>query len=83
MSTQISLKLSEKMFTSANHHVDLYGYDTLQDFIRELIREKLFEKNNESHEELHSRETALASEKSLRKLWLSEEEDKAWAHLQN
>ena len=78
MSTQISLKLSEKMLNSAKQHADLYGYDNLQDFIRETIREKLFEKD----EKLSGRETYLASEKSLARNWLCEEEDKAWKHLE-
>lgn len=77
MSTQISIKLSDKMFKTAKDHVNLYGYDSLQDFIRETIREKLFE-----DEKLSSKNTLFNSEKSLAKNWLSEKEDKAWEHLQ-
>ena len=77
MGTQISIKLSAKMFDSAKSYAEIYGYDSLQDFIRETLREKLFE-----DEELDSKMTYMASEKSLAKNWLSEEEDKAWAHLQ-
>jgi metal-responsive CopG/Arc/MetJ family transcriptional regulator len=76
MSTQISLKLSDKMFKSANKYADTYGYDNLQDFIRELLREHLFEP------ELSGREMALASEASLAKRWSTKQEEKAWAHLQ-
>jgi hypothetical protein len=43
MGTQISLKLSEKMFNLAKKESDKHGYDTLQDFIRELLRERLFD----------------------------------------
>lgn len=77
MGTQISIKLSEKMFDSAKGYADMYGYDSLQDFIRETIREKLFE-----NEELSGKETYLASEKALARNWMSKEEDEAWAHLQ-
>jgi len=62
MSTQISLKLSEKMFNSAKEYIETYGFDSLQDFIRETLREKLFEK-----EEVGGKLTYLASEKSLAK----------------
>ena len=77
MSTQISLKLSDKMFVSAKSHAELYGFDTLQDFIREVIREKLFEE-----ESIGGVQTYLASEESLARHWLTKEEDQAWAHLQ-
>ncbi len=77
MGTQISIKLSEKMFDSAKGYADMYGYDSLQDFIRETIREKLFE-----NEKLSGKKTYLASEKALARNWMSKEEDEAWAHLQ-
>ena len=34
MGTQISLKLSEKMFDTAKSYAELHGYDNIQDFIR-------------------------------------------------
>ncbi len=74
MGTQISIKLSDRMFASAKVYAETYGFDTLQDFIRELIREQLFERESEV--------TYKASEESLARHWLSPEEDKAWAHLQ-
>ena len=77
MGTQISLKLSDKMFDSAKDYSEEYGYDSIQDFIREVVREKLFEK-----EEMSGKLTSILSQKSLAKAWLSDEEDKAWAHLQ-
>ena len=77
MGTQISIKLSDKMFDTAKGYADLHGYDSLQDFIRETLRKKLFEE-----EELDGKLTYLASEKSLARDWLSKEEDRAWAHLQ-
>ena len=77
MSTQISLKLSDTMINTAKKHVEKYGYDTLQDFIRETLREKLFEK-----EIISGKYPYKASEKSLAKHWLTKEEDKAWKHLQ-
>jgi hypothetical protein len=79
MGTQISIKLSDKMFTEANRFADLKGFDTLQDFIRELLREKLFESKNENIGGLY---TTKASEDSLAKNWLLAEEDEAWDYLQ-
>ena len=64
------------MLESAKKYANAYGYENLQDFIRELIREKLFE-----NESLDGFKTYLASEDSLAKNWLTEEENKAWAHL--
>ena len=77
MGTQISLKLSTKMFVKAKKHAALRGYDTLQDFIRETLRETLFE-----NERISGLQTYKASERSLAKNWLRKEEDKAWQHLQ-
>ncbi|MFP4112322.1 MAG: ribbon-helix-helix domain-containing protein [Candidatus Woesearchaeota archaeon] len=77
MGTQISLKLSEKMIKAAKEYSESHGYDNLQDFIREVLRERLFEK-----ESLKGLYTYLASEDSLKKAWLSKEEDKAWDYLQ-
>ncbi len=77
MNTQISLKLSDKLFDLAREYSEEKGYTNMQEFIRELIREKLFEK-----EQVSGVCTSLASEKALAKNWLNKEEDKAWAHLQ-
>ncbi len=79
MSTQISLKLSDKMIQASKEYIELKGYDCLQDFIRELIREKLFEQDNEN---IGGMFTYKASEKSLAKKWLSKKEDKEWQHLE-
>ena len=77
MGTQISLKLSERMMSSAKSYAEIYGFGSLQDFIREVLREKLFEE-----EVFGGKHTYLASEKSLAKNWMKKEEDEAWAHLQ-
>ena len=77
MGTQISLKLSDKILEAAKIFADTKGFDSLQDFIRELLREKLFDK-----EAVGGTYTYLASEKALAKNWMTKEEDKAWAHLQ-
>ncbi|MCH8519164.1 MAG: hypothetical protein LAT82_00220 [Nanoarchaeota archaeon] len=78
MSTQISLKLSNKMFDAAKNYSEMFGYDNLQDFIRETIREKLFEND----EKISGKRTYLASEKALARNWLLQEEEEAWEHLQ-
>lgn len=77
MSEQINLKLSDVMLSTAKRHVKLYGFNSLQDFIRETLREKLFEQ--EAFGGIH---TYKAAESSLAKNWLRKEEDEAWAHLQ-
>lgn len=77
MSTQINLKLSEKMLKTAKTMAEVKGFDNLQDFIRETLRERLFEEENVS-----GLYTYLASETSLAKNWISKEEDEAWKHLQ-
>jgi len=77
--TQISLKLSDRIYTSAKIYAKTHGFNTLQNFIRELIRERLFERETEV---LGGFSTYVASEESLTRYWLSPEEDKAWAHLQ-
>jgi hypothetical protein len=79
MGTQISLKLSDRLYSYANIYAEKYGFDSLQDFIRELIRERLFESEKES---IGGLLTYMASEKSLARNWLSPEEDEAWEHLQ-
>ena len=50
MGTQISLKLSDRVYSSAKIYSETHGFDTLQDFIRELIRERLFEGEIEGFE---------------------------------
>lgn len=77
MSTQISLKLSDKMIATAKKYAQRQGYDNLQDFIREMLREKLFGQEN-----ISGLNTYKASEASLAKNWLRKEEDAAWKHLQ-
>jgi metal-responsive CopG/Arc/MetJ family transcriptional regulator len=79
MSTQISLKLSNKMLTSAKKYSEVHGYENLQDFIREMLRKKLFD---DEHEAIGGLFTSTASEQALAKHWLTKEEDKAWSHLQ-
>ena len=77
MSIQINVKLSENMFSKASSYIESHGYENIQGFIRELLREKLFEDQSVS-----GLSTYLASEQSLAKHWLSQEEEQAWAHLQ-
>ena len=79
MGTQISIKLSDRMYTSAKLYAERHGFDSLQDMIRELIRLRVFEHEEEFFGGIS---TAMASESSLAKDWLSEEEEEAWKHLQ-
>ena len=79
MGTQISIKLSDSMFSSARLYAKAHGFNNLQEFIREIIRERLFEREPEF---LGGFSTYMASEESLGRNWLSPKEDEAWAHLQ-
>ena len=78
MGTQISLKLPDRLFTSATKYAEFHGYGTLQDFIRELLRERLFD----NEPALSGVSTSIASEESLARRWLTPKEDQVWAHLQ-
>ena len=78
METQINLNLSEDVLKAAKKYAELHGYDNLENFIKEVLKEKLFEKEDK----LSGLNTYLASEKVLAKTWLTEEENKAWSHLQ-
>jgi len=77
MGTQISIKLSDNLLLKAKNHAKKFGYNTIQDLIRETLREKLF-----GDEKMTGKLTYLASEKSLSKNWLDDEEEKAWKHLE-
>ncbi|MFH1055535.1 MAG: hypothetical protein V1744_05530 [Candidatus Altiarchaeota archaeon] len=79
MGTQISIKLSDSMFSSARVYAKVHGFDNLQDFIRDLLRERLFKREVDV---FGGFSTYGASEKSLARSWLTPEEDEAWAHLQ-
>jgi metal-responsive CopG/Arc/MetJ family transcriptional regulator len=78
MSTQISLKLTDKLLASTKRYAKNHGYNTLQEFIRETLREKLFEQE----QPLTGLHTYKASETALARNWLTKEEDETWAHLQ-
>ena len=52
MNTQINLRLSEKMLSSAKSYANKNGFGTVQEFIKETVREKLFEKPEINKEEL-------------------------------
>ena len=83
MGTQISVKLSDRVYESAKEYATDHGFDSLQNLIRELLRERIFEGSWEGGiEPASGLHTAMASEASLARAWLSVEEDKAWAHLQ-
>lgn len=77
MATQLSLQLSNRIFSSVKVYANKHGFDTVQDFIRELIRERIFE-----NEAIGGEFTSRASEESLSRYWMTKEEDQAWSHLQ-
>ena len=49
MGTQISIQLSDRMYSSAKVYAEMHGFDSLQDFIREIVRERLFEREYEKN----------------------------------
>ena len=52
MTTQINIRMSDKLLKSAQEHANEMGFGNVQDFIRETVREKLFEEPKVSSEEL-------------------------------
>jgi Arc/MetJ-type ribon-helix-helix transcriptional regulator len=52
MSTQINLRLPERLFTSAKEYSESHGYGSIQEFIKDVVREKLFEEPEITEEEL-------------------------------
>lgn len=43
MTTQINLRMNDKLYNNAKNYAEEFGYENVQDFIRETIREKLFD----------------------------------------
>ena len=80
MSAQISLNLSDRMFSAAKTYADSNGYNCIQDFIKELLQERLFENTPENTGGIY---TYCASQQSLSKNWQLKSEDIAWKHLEN
>ncbi|NQZ85770.1 MAG: hypothetical protein HRU03_08680 [Nanoarchaeales archaeon] len=42
MTSQVNLRMNDRLLETAKTYAEDYGYDNLQDFIRETIREKVF-----------------------------------------
>jgi hypothetical protein len=74
---QINFKIQQNFYDIANDYCEQYGYSNIQELLRESLREKVF-----GNEKISGKFTSKASEKTLSKNWLNEEEDKAWEHLQ-
>ncbi len=55
MTTQINLRINDKLLEEAKEYSKSFGYENVQDFIREIIRNKVFESND-----LNNREIAYA-----------------------
>jgi Arc/MetJ-type ribon-helix-helix transcriptional regulator len=73
MTTQINIRLSDKMLALMRKHSESRGFESIQDFIRDTIREKLF-----GEAELTPRESQLVKRlirmAEGQKLYASEEE---------
>lgn len=76
MNEQINVRMPVMLLKRAKTYAKGHGFATVQELIKETMREKLFE------EPVGGLHTSHASEKALAKRWLTKEEDKAWAHLQ-
>jgi RNase P/RNase MRP subunit POP5 len=64
MTTQINLRLPQKLLATARAYSEEHGFGSLQDFIKETVREKLFGAPEISEEELELvRKLAELSEK--------------------
>ena len=66
MNTQINLRLSDKLLSSAKTYSKKNGFSTVQEFIKETIREKLFEPSISKEELFYVKKLAkLSIEKDL------------------
>jgi hypothetical protein len=73
MSTQINLRVPQKLLSSVKSYSDEHGFGSIQDFIKETIREKLFDEPEISKQELNLvKKLAEVSEK--KKLYGTEKE---------
>jgi hypothetical protein len=52
MTTQINLRMSDKLLAQVRKSSESLGFENIQDFIRETIREKLFGEPDITPEEL-------------------------------
>ncbi len=43
MSSQINIRMPDKLLTAARDYADSHGYGTVQEFIKETVRERLFD----------------------------------------
>jgi metal-responsive CopG/Arc/MetJ family transcriptional regulator len=52
MSTQINLRMPQKLLSAVKSYSDEHGFGSVQEFIKETIREKLFDDPEISEDEL-------------------------------
>lgn len=57
MTSQINLRMNDKLLEEAKLYSQTFGYENVQDFIRETIREKVFESNELTNKELEYAKT--------------------------
>lgn len=73
MSTQINIRMPQKMLSSVKSYSNKHGFGSVQDFIKETIREKLFDEPELTKEELELvKKLVTVSEK--KKLYGTEKE---------
>lgn len=71
--TQINVRLPDKVLTTANHYIKKHGFGNIQELIKESLREKLFEEPIITKEELILIKK-LAQVTEEKNLWGTEEE---------
>ena len=66
---QVNVKMSEKLYSSAESFAESYGYRNVQELMADSLREKIFEKNDfdESFSEKEIELIDRLIEKSIRK----------------
>lgn len=52
MTSQINLRINDKLLDEAKKYSENFGYENVQDFIREIIRDKVFESNDLTQREI-------------------------------
>ena len=73
MTTQINIRMTDQMVTSASEYAQKHGFSNVQELIKESLREKLFEEPMITREELLLVKK-LAQVTQEKNLWGTEEE---------
>ena len=72
--TQVNIRMTEQMVTSASEYAKRHGFGNVQELIKESLREKLFEEPMITPEELMLVKKLVAQLTQEKHLWSTEEQ---------